>query len=160
MSFAGPGKTHAELERAIGGRLYLLSLESVAELHRAAEVAKKLGRRQDVTLRVNPLHTPKEFAMKMGGGASQFGVAEEDAAAALAAVRAEPQVRLAGIHVFAGTQCLEEAAILENLRSADGTWSPGGSWWKSMGTGRDGSRGLKAWNADVVDWGPHPRLTR
>jgi diaminopimelate decarboxylase len=116
MSFAGPGKTHAELERSIGKGLHLLSLESVAELHRAAEVCKKLGRRQDVTLRVNPLYTPKEFAMKMGGGASQFGVAEEEASAALAAIRAEPNVRLAGIHVFAGTQCLEAAAILENLR--------------------------------------------
>ena len=116
MSFAGPGKTHTELERAISAGLHLLSLESVAELHRAAEVCAKLGKRQDVTLRVNPLHTPKEFAMKMGGGASQFGVAEEEAGAAVAAVRAEPRVRLAGIHVFAGTQCLEEAAILENLR--------------------------------------------
>ncbi len=116
MSFAGPGKTHDELERAISKGLHLLSLESVAELQRAAEVCARLGRRQDVTLRVNPLHTPKEFAMKMGGGASQFGVAEEDASAALAAVRAEPRVRLAGIHVFAGTQCLEAAAILENLR--------------------------------------------
>ena len=43
--------------------------------------------------------------------------------------------------------------VLEDLRSADGTWSPGGCWWKPLGAGRDGSRGLKAWNAEVVDWG-------
>jgi hypothetical protein len=43
--------------------------------------------------------------------------------------------------------------ILENQRSADGTWGPGGCWWKPPGSGRDASRGLKAWNAEVVDWG-------
>jgi diaminopimelate decarboxylase len=37
-------------------------------------------------------------------------------ARAVKIARAEPNVRLAGIHVFAGTQCLEASAILENLR--------------------------------------------
>jgi diaminopimelate decarboxylase len=116
MSFAGPGKTSEELERAIRGGLGILSLESVAELGRAGAVARRLGRRQDVTLRINPAETPKEFAMRMGGGPSQFGVAEEDADAALAAVKAEPGVRLVGLHVYAGTQCLEERALVDNMR--------------------------------------------
>ena len=52
--------------------------------------------------------------------------------------------------------------VLEGQRSADGTWSPGGCWWKPPGVGRDGSRGQKAWNAEVVDWGlsgPHEMIT-
>jgi len=47
----------------------------------------------------------------------------------------------------------EAVEVVEDLQSADGTWSPGGSWWKPPGAGRDGGRGLKAWNAEVVDWG-------
>ena len=47
----------------------------------------------------------------------------------------------------------DAVAILENQRAADGTWGPGGCWWKPPGSGRDVSRGLKAWNAEVVDWG-------
>jgi hypothetical protein len=55
---------------------------------------------------------------------------------------------------YAADPRLQDAVeILEDLRSPDGTWSPGGCWWKPLGAGRDGSRGLKAWNADVVDWG-------
>lgn len=115
MSIAGPGKTREDLERCVDGGVGIISLESVAELGRLAEVAKARGKRQDVTLRINPMQTPKEFAMRMGGGASQFGVPEEEAEAALDAVLAEPAVRLVGIHIYAGTQCLEESAIVENM---------------------------------------------
>ena len=38
----------------------------------------------------------------------------------------------------------DAVAILENQRSGDGTWGPGGCWWKPPGSGRDASRGLKA----------------
>jgi diaminopimelate decarboxylase len=116
MSFAGPGKTEVELVKVIDAGLRLLSVESVAELHRAARVAKSLGRKQDITLRINPLETPKEFAMRMGGGASQFGVPEEEAGQALHAIAAESRVRLKGLHVYAGTQCLEQQALVENLK--------------------------------------------
>jgi hypothetical protein len=55
---------------------------------------------------------------------------------------------------FAGDPRLHDAAdVVEGLQSADGTWSPGGSWWKPLGAGRDGGRGVKAWNAEVADWG-------
>ena len=47
----------------------------------------------------------------------------------------------------------DATGLLAGLRSADGTWSAGGRWWKPAGSGPDGSRGLNAWNAEVVDWG-------
>src|SRR5262249_35845067 len=117
-SIAGPGKTDADLERCVKGGVGIVSLESLAELARLGRAAKKHGLRQDVTLRINPLETPKEFAMRMGGGASQFGVPEEEAGDALDAVRAEPNVRLVGLHVYAGTQCLEEKALVDNMRGS------------------------------------------
>jgi hypothetical protein len=66
---------------------------------------------------------------------------------------------LQGLHILvrlghAGDVRLQDAVdILERRRSKDGTWGAGGYWWKPPGTGRDGSRGLKAWNVEVVDWG-------
>ena len=95
-----PGKTVTDLVRCAEGGVGIISLESVAELGRLGEVARERGKRQDVTLRINPVQTPKEFAMRMGGGASQFGVAG---------------VRLVGLHIYAGTQCLEESALVENM---------------------------------------------
>lgn len=114
-SIAGPGKTTEDLERCVQHGVGIVSLESVAELGRLGAVARARGKRQDVTLRINPAQTPKEFAMRMGGGASQFGVAEEEAGAAIDAVLAEPGVRLVGLHIYAGTQCLEERALVENM---------------------------------------------
>jgi hypothetical protein len=66
---------------------------------------------------------------------------------------------LQGLHILvrlghAGDIRLADAvAVLEGQRSADGTWSAGGCWWKPLGAGRDGNRGLKAWDVEVVDWG-------
>ena len=114
-SIAGPGKTVDDLERCVDGGVGIISLESVAELERLGKVARARGKRQDVTLRINPIQTPKEFAMRMGGGASQFGVPEEEAEAALDAVLAEPAVRIVGLHIYAGTQCLEERALVDNM---------------------------------------------
>ncbi len=114
-SIAGPGKTRDDLERCVDRGVGIVSVESVAELGRLGEAARARGKRQDITLRINPLSTPKEFAMRMGGGASQFGVPEEEAPDALDAVRAESGVRLAGLHIYAGTQCLEERALVENM---------------------------------------------
>ena len=114
-SIAGPGKTREDLERCVDGGVGVVSLESVAELARLGKVARARDKRQDVTLRINPIQTPKEFAMRMGGGASQFGVPEEEAEAALDAILAEPGLRLVGLHIYAGTQCLEERALVENM---------------------------------------------
>jgi len=114
-SIAGPGKTHDDLVRCVTRGVGIVSVESVAELHRLAEAARAHGKRQDVTLRINPRETPKEFAMRMGGGASQFGVPEEEAEAALDLALAEPAVRVVGLHIYAGTQCLEERALVENM---------------------------------------------
>lgn len=114
-SIAGPGKTHEDLERCVDGGVGIISLESLSELGRLGKIARAKGKLQDVTLRINPLQTPKEFAMRMGGGASQFGVPEEEAPAAIDAILAEKGVSLIGIHIYAGTQCLEEHAIVENM---------------------------------------------
>jgi diaminopimelate decarboxylase len=115
MSIAGPGKTHDDLERCVDRGVGIVSLESTFELGRLVRVARAMGKVQDVTLRVNPKETPKEFAMRMGGGASQFGVPEEEAEAALDLALAEKAVRVVGIHIYAGTQCLEERALVENM---------------------------------------------
>lgn len=115
MSFAGPGKSVEELEEAVAGRVGIVSVESMTELARLGAIAKKAGRVQDVTLRINPQSTPKEFNMKMGGP-SQFGIAEELADDAIRRIQAQEGVRLVGIHVFAGTQCLEASALVANVK--------------------------------------------
>jgi diaminopimelate decarboxylase len=115
MSFAGPGKTEHDLRLAIGHHVRLLSIESPTELRRASKIASELGTTATIALRINPQHTPKQFTMKMGGTPSQFGIAEEDAAPVFEEAKTAPGLRLDGIHIFSGTQCLEVEGIAENI---------------------------------------------
>jgi diaminopimelate decarboxylase len=116
MSFAGPGKTEHDLRIAIDRQVRLLSIESPTELRRASKVAAELGKTATIALRINPQFTPKEFTMKMGGTPSQFGTAEEDAPPLFEEAKKTKGVRLDGIHIFSGTQCLEISGIVENIR--------------------------------------------
>ena len=115
MSFAGPGKTEHDLRIAIESRVGLISIESPIELRRASTIASEMGT-ASIALRVNPLATPKEFSMKMGGLPSQFGIAEEDAPAVFEEAKRDSRLRLEGIHIFSGTQCLEVSAIVSNIK--------------------------------------------
>ncbi len=115
MSFAGPGKSDQELELSVREGVGLVSVESPGELARLSAVARQYAKRQAITLRINPLVTGKEFPMRMGGGPSQFGIAEEDVDPVIASALADPQIDLAGFHIYSGTNCLEPKAILENI---------------------------------------------
>jgi len=116
MSFAGPGKSEDELERAISAGVHVISVESPTELRRASAIATRLGKEQSITLRVNPMSAPKEFPMKMGGLPSQFGVPEEQADEVMAEALRTKGIRVVGVHVFSGTNCLEPRAIVDNAQ--------------------------------------------
>jgi len=85
-------------------------------LHEIQELVRAGLPRASILVRVNPQQLVKEFAIKMGGKASQFGIDEEDLPAALEIISANPEVFLfRGIHIYAGTQCLNEEALAQNL---------------------------------------------
>lgn len=114
ISFAGPGKRDAELAAAIAAGV-TLHIESTGELARAGGLAQAAGVRARVALRVNPPFALKGSGMKMGGLASPFGVDAADAPALLRTM-AEPCFDFVGFHIFAGSQNLSEAAILDCQR--------------------------------------------
>jgi diaminopimelate decarboxylase len=115
ISFAGPGKTERELERAVRAGVGTISVESAAELSRLCSVCRTHDQRAAITVRINPEHVAKGFGMSMAGRPSQFGVPREDASDVLKAALAAPEIELRGIHVFAGTQCLDENALIANI---------------------------------------------
>ena len=116
LSFAGPGKADAELERAIRAGL-TVHLESEGEAARALTIAGKLGIRPRLSVRVNPPFALKGAGMKMGGQASQFGV-DHDRAAELVRGLIEADADWRGLHVFAGSQCLDWPALAETFAQA------------------------------------------
>ena len=111
VSFAGPGKTDAELNQAIAAGV-VLSLESPAEAVRAARIGDALGLRPRVLLRINPDFEMKSSGMKMGGGARQFGVDAEQAPALLREIGALG-LDFHGLQIFSGSQSLSVSTIVD-----------------------------------------------
>ncbi|MCP5372646.1 MAG: pyridoxal-dependent decarboxylase, exosortase A system-associated [Hyphomicrobiales bacterium] len=111
ISFAGPGKTDAELEQAIAAGI-VLHLESEGEMARAAAIAEVQGRRPRVAIRVNPDFELKASGMKMGGGPQQFGVDAERVPQMLGEL-AKMDLDFAGFHLFAGSQNLRADILMD-----------------------------------------------
>jgi diaminopimelate decarboxylase len=111
ISFAGPGKSEAELAQAVAAGI-LVNVESTRELGLLARHSQALGRPARVALRVNPDFELKSSGMKMGGGPKQFGI---DAELIPDALREVARLGLAfeGFHIFSGSQNLRSDSICE-----------------------------------------------
>ncbi|MCR5866033.1 pyridoxal-dependent decarboxylase, exosortase A system-associated [Aquincola sp. J276] len=111
VSFAGPGKTEAELRRAVASRV-LINLESPREVKLLAGITQQLGLPARVAVRVNPDFELKGSGMKMGGGPKQFGVDVEQLPALMAAIKSAG-LSFEGFHLFAGSQNLKAESICD-----------------------------------------------
>jgi diaminopimelate decarboxylase len=111
ISFAGPGKRTRELEAAIRVGA-TINLESEHEADRALAIAEATGLTPRLAVRINPEFELRGSGMRMGGGAKPFGV---DQARVVPLVRrlVEAGADYRGLHIFAGSQSLDGAAIAE-----------------------------------------------
>lgn len=114
ISFAGPGKTPAELRQAVASGV-TVEMESATEARRLAEIEQQLGVRCRVAVRVNPDFQVKGSGMRMGGGPQQFGVDAEQVPALLKEL-SRAEIDVAGFHVFAGSQNLHADILAEAQR--------------------------------------------
>ncbi len=115
-SFTGPGKREAELREAIGAGIGELVLESIREAALADRIARDLGRIQDVLIRIAPARVPKGFGDHMAGRPCAFGIDLEQTEAEIPQILALTHLRVRGLHIYSGTQCLRPEAICENYR--------------------------------------------
>lgn len=111
ISFAGPGKSVAELEQAIGAGI-VINMESPLEMQRIATIAERAMVRPKVAVRVNPDFELKSSGMKMAGGPKQFGVDAERVPALLADLGRLP-LEFWGFHIFSGSQNLRTDVLVD-----------------------------------------------
>lgn len=110
--FAGPGKSTAELEHVIAQGIGEIHLESLEEIGRVTEIARRFGQRVPVSIRINPIASAQGGAMRMGGKPAQFGFDEERLGDVVAAIDRHEALELRGIHLFAGTQILDADLLI------------------------------------------------
>jgi diaminopimelate decarboxylase len=111
ISFAGPGKTDAELHQATEADI-TVNVESERELRVLAEIGRQTGRCPKVAIRVNPDFELRISGMKMGGGPKQFGIDAERVPQVLNDLASLP-IEFRGFHIYSGSQNLRAEAIVE-----------------------------------------------
>ena len=111
ISFAGPGKRTAELQRAIQSGI-VINVESERELERIYQLSFSANRKANVAVRVNPDFELKGSGMRMSGGPKPFGIDAERVPEVLRSIDSDRCV-FHGFHIFTGSQNLNAAAICE-----------------------------------------------
>ncbi len=111
ISFAGPGKRPTELSQAIAAGV-TINIESPHELETIAQQCEALGLNAKVAVRINPAFELKASGMKMGGGAKQFGIDEEQLPDILNRIKTL-SLDFQGFHIYSGSQNLKAEAIIE-----------------------------------------------
>jgi diaminopimelate decarboxylase len=114
ISFAGPGKTAAELARAAAAGI-TVNIESERELKILDSLGAHGSTRPRVAVRVNPNFELKTSGMKMSGGPKQFGIVAERVPDVLKAI-GRASVEFRGFHIFSGSQNLRAEALIEAQR--------------------------------------------
>jgi diaminopimelate decarboxylase len=103
----GNNKSLGEIEKAIAVGVESIVIDSLYEIDRVAEAARKAGKVQRVLLRITPgiqAHTHESIATAHEDVKFGFSIASGAAWTAIEAVRTHPNLELRGIHAHIGSQ--------------------------------------------------------
>ncbi|MFN4257954.1 MAG: diaminopimelate decarboxylase [Gemmataceae bacterium] len=102
--FAGVGKTDEEIRFGLQAGVLMFNVESEAELHAIADVAKASGHRAQVALRVNPALPPKTHVKTdTSVKGTKFGLDIDTVLEVAHQFVGNPYVRIAGLHMHLGS---------------------------------------------------------
>src|SRR4051794_32423778 len=111
--FSGVGKSVAEIEFALGKGIGCINVESEGELERVDAVARRLGRRAPIALRVNPDIDAKTHPyISTGLRETKFGVAYGDAERLYARAASLAGLEVVGIGFHIGSLLLDAAPFV------------------------------------------------
>ena len=113
----GNNKSSREIDRAVAAGVGALVLDSVAEVDRVAEAARRHGRTQRVRLRVTTgVHASTHDYLATAREDQKFGVPIADAPAVVERIRAHAELEFLGLHSHIGSQIFDAAGFVEAAR--------------------------------------------
>jgi diaminopimelate decarboxylase len=116
-TFAGVGKTPAEIAYALEQRVHCFNVESEGELERIDEIAGAKNVRARVALRINPdvdAHTHEYVST--GSEENKFGISLDDAPRLYARAARMRHVEIRGVQMHIGSQITAAAPFAEAIR--------------------------------------------
>lgn len=118
--YAGVGKTESEIREAIRARILLFNVESIPELEQINAIAKRMRKRVNVSLRINPNVDPHTHDyITTGKAETKFGIDFEKAREIFMDAKDAKRfshAQIAGIHVHIGSQIETGDPFVEAFR--------------------------------------------
>jgi diaminopimelate decarboxylase len=112
--FSGVGKSEAEIEQALSVDILCFNVESAAELGRIDAVARRLGRRARISLRVNPdVDAGTHPYIATGLKDNKFGIGIDETLPLYRDAARRPGLEVVGIDCHIGSQITELAPYLD-----------------------------------------------
>ena len=115
LGFHGNNKSVVELENAVAVGIGSIVIDSAVELDRLASIVERAGATQAVLVRVNSgVHAETHDFLATAHEDQKFGFPLQDAAAAVARIRATPGLFFVGLHCHIGSQIFGTAGFAES----------------------------------------------
>lgn len=103
--FNGTSKEVWEIENAINAEIYAIQVDSIYELNLIEEIAKRLGKTANVSLRLVPeIESGTHSGLQTALLTSKFGMMPDEAFTAFRDFKDSPHLDLCGIHLHVGSQ--------------------------------------------------------
>ena len=111
--FSGVGKTRDEIEYALKLGIYSFNVESEPELRRISQVARRMGRRAPIAIRVNPGVDPETHRyISTGKHESKFGISIRDALDVYREAAQLDGIEIRGVQMHIGSQITKAASFM------------------------------------------------
>lgn len=112
--FSGVGKRDDEIEEALKKEILFINIESEGEFERVESIAKKLGKKARISVRVNPDIDPKTHPyISTGLSENKFGVDIDSAKRLYLLAKKSEHIEPVGIHFHIGSQLTQLGPIKE-----------------------------------------------
>ena len=114
--FSGVGKTEGEIDAGLQAGILMFNVESAGELEVIESRARHLGRRADVSIRINPdVQTETHPYISTGQRIHKFGVPKSEAAVLSKRAALSEHLRVRGLACHIGSQILAVEPFLHAL---------------------------------------------
>ncbi|MEE4352087.1 MAG: diaminopimelate decarboxylase [Desulfatiglans sp.] len=114
--FSGVGKQDEELEYALASNILMFNVESAQELKRLDEIARRIGKKAPIALRVNPDVDPKTHPyISTGLKENKFGININEAPEQYALAAGMKNIMVSGVSCHIGSQLTSVSPFVDTI---------------------------------------------
>jgi len=116
--FNGTSKEDWEIEKAIEAEIYAIQVDSLYELSLIEKIARRIGKKANVSLRLVPdVKTKTHAGLQTALRTSKFGMMPDEACFAFKNYKSSEFLNLCGIHIHIGSQNADKSSYIEAMKA-------------------------------------------